>query len=77
MSTNDIVDDLPPAVRVLVERNVRDVMDQFQKDPRTILVSVQIEEEQTAHLQSGLTKRSRRLIPITLLAKMLTDLSSR
>jgi len=65
---------LPSTVGQLVERNVEEVLAQFQKNPNTILVSVQIEDEQEAHLRSGLNKRSRRLIPITVLAKMLTDL---
>ncbi len=59
----------------LVVRNTEDVWKQFLEDPEVILVSVQIEEEQEAHLRSGLTQRSRRLIPITLLAKMLKELS--
>lgn len=59
----------------LVDRNTEDVWAQFLEDPEAILVSVQIEEEQEEHLRSGLTMRSRRLIPITLLAKMLKDLS--
>jgi len=62
-------------VEQIVDRNVDDVWAQFTKDPASILVSVQIEEEQEEHLRSGLTKRSRRLIPVTLLAKMLKELS--
>lgn len=62
-------------VAKIVERNANEVWAQFLEDPEAILVSVQIEEEQEEHLCSGLTKRSRRLIPITLLAKMLKELS--
>ncbi len=62
-------------VERIVNRNADDVWAQFTEDPESILVSVQIEEEQEEHLRSGLTKRNRRLIPITLLARMLKDLS--
>jgi hypothetical protein len=61
-------------VEKLVSRNVDDVWTQFQRDPGSILVSVQLEDEQEEHLRSGLSARSRRLIPITLLAKMLKTL---
>lgn len=76
ISLEDHVEDMyDRRVDRLVERNVEDVWAQFLEEPEAILVSVQIEEEQEEHLRSGLTKRSRRLIPITLLAKMLKDLS--
>jgi len=58
----------------LVARNEVDVYEAFKENPNSILVLVQMEEEQKDHLNSGLNKRSRRLIPITLLAKMLKEI---
>jgi len=60
----------------IVGRNVRDVGKQFEEDPSKILVSVQLEDEQIEHLNSGLRKRSRRLIPITTLAAFIKKLNS-
>jgi len=57
----------------LVSRNTKDVYEAFQKDPDKILVSVQLVDEQIEHLGSGLNKRPRRLIPLTLLARMLKE----
>ena len=72
---SDILEAYERLVEKIVSRNVADVWAQFEKDPSSILVSVQLEAEQEEHLRSGLTKRSRRLVPITLLAKMLSELS--
>jgi len=74
-STPELVIETARRVEQLVSRNTADVYAQFQKDPDSILVSVQIADEQEDHLHSGLMLRSRRLIPITLLAKMLKELS--
>lgn len=60
----------------IVGRNIRDVEKQFEEDPSKILVSVQLEDEQIEHLNSGLRKRSRRLIPLTTLASFLKKLNS-
>ena len=57
----------------LVARNTYDVYEAFKENPNNILVSVQLVEEQKEHLDSGLSKRSRRLIPLPLLAKMLKE----
>lgn len=67
-------DDRPRGHDGLVGRNVLDVRRQFDEDPSKVLVSVQLEVEQREHLGSGLGKRHRRLIPLTLLAEMLSDL---
>jgi len=69
-----ILDAYQRLVEKLVRRNVHDIRAQFAKDPSSILVSVQIEDEQEEHLQSGLSRRPRRLVPITLLAEMLKEL---
>jgi len=58
---------------LLVTRNEKDVYEAFKKSPNAVLVSVQIRDEQIEHLGSGLNKRSRRLIPFTLLARMLKE----
>ena len=57
----------------LVTRNEKDVYTSFKEDPNKILVSVQINDEQKEHLTSGLNRRSRRLIPLPLLAKMIKE----
>ena len=63
----------PTIFDILVTRNIEDVYTAFKRNPDDILVSVQIEEEQKEHLNSGLVRRSRRLIPISLLARMLKE----
>lgn len=60
----------------IVGRNIQDIELQFQEDPSKILVSVQLEDEQIAHLNSGLTKRHRRLVPLTTLAEFIKQLNS-
>lgn len=63
-------------MHALVERNISTVKEVFEKDPGKILVSVQIEEDQIEHLAKGLTGRSRRLIPLPLLAELIQKLNS-
>lgn len=58
----------------LIDRNVKTVSDVFSDDPAKVLVSVQIEEDQIEHLAKGLSGRSRRLIPLPVLAKLLQKL---
>lgn len=67
----------PKGYSGLVRRNVTEVRRQFDEDPSKVLVSVQLETEQIDHLGSGLNKRHRRLIPLTLLAEMVLDLATR
>jgi hypothetical protein len=63
-------------MRNLVDRNIRTIRDVFEEDPNKILVSVQIEEDQIDHLENGLTGRSRRLIPLLLLAELVKKINS-
>jgi len=63
-------------MRNLVDRNIRTIRDVFEEDPNKILVSVQIEEDQIDHLEKGLTGRSRRLIPLPLLAELVKKINS-
>lgn len=58
----------------LVHRNIDHITQIFEEDPSKILVSVQIEEDQIEHLKSGLHGRSRRLIPLPVLARLLKKL---
>jgi len=55
----------------LVRRNIDDVTQVFEEDPSKILVSIQIEDDQVEHLRTGLQGRSRRLIPLPVLARLL------
>lgn len=58
----------------LIGRNVRAVVETFNKDPYKILVSVQLANEQVEHLTSGLTRRSRRLIPLPTFVTLIDSL---
>lgn len=58
----------------LIDRNVKAIREQIQDDPTKVLVSVQLENDQIDHLVNGLTKRSRRLIPLTVLVRLIADL---
>ena len=58
----------------LKERNEKVVQKLFNEDPGKILVSIQIEEDQIEHLASGLTGRSRRLIPLPFFIKLIKEL---
>jgi len=60
----------------LIDRNTAAVQEAFNENPEQILVSVQLEEDQIDHLSKGLMGRSRRLIPLTLLAKFIKELNS-
>jgi hypothetical protein len=59
----------------IIGRNIEDVQAVFDDDPSKILVSVQLEEDQIEHLGSGLRKRNRRLIPLTVLARFIHQLN--
>lgn len=63
-----------PKLGALVDRNTEVITKLFDEDPSKILVAVQTEEDQIAYLQSGLTKRSRRLIPLTVFARLVSEL---
>ena len=59
-------------------RNVELVRDQFGKDPSKILVSIQLEDDQIRHVESGFTQHvRRRFIPLTVLAELIEELNSR
>jgi hypothetical protein len=55
----------------IVKRNIDDVTRLFDEDPTKILVSVQLEADQVDHLKSGLSGRSRRLLPLPVFARLL------
>jgi hypothetical protein len=62
---------------LIVGRNETVIRDQFEADPSKILVAVQLEDDQIEHLNSGLMKRSRRLVPLPLLAELIARYNSR
>jgi hypothetical protein len=62
---------------LIVTRNEEVIRTQFEDDPSKILVAVQLEEDQIEHLNSGLMKRSRRLVPLPLLAELIARLNAR
>lgn len=62
---------------LIVTRNEEALRAQFEEDPSKILVAVQLEDDQIEHLNSGLMKRSRRLVPLPLLAELIARLNAR
>lgn len=59
-------------------RNIELVREQFEKDPSKILVSVQLEDDQIRHVESGFTQHvRRRFIPLTVLAELIEEYNSR
>lgn len=69
--TDRLLEEGDEGYKGLVRRNIDHVTRVFEEDPSKILVSVQIEADQVEHLQSGLQGRSRRLIPLPVLARLL------
>ena len=62
----------------IVERNVSELMKQFNRNPDAILVSIQFAEDQEAHLASGLQAHvRRRMVPLPVLAALIEQLNSR
>lgn len=74
MLTDRLLSEGDEGYKGLVRRNIDHITQIFEEDPSKILVSVQIEEDQVEHLKSGLQGRSRRLIPLPVLARLLKKL---